>query len=482
MTGDPGSQPQQPARGRRTHPGPRPAPHARLPRPVRIVIDVAAVSVIALGSITLSLLITPMQAVTAAGQEIRVGVAAPSWSLSGPGELDLFGQQIPTTIQFLGLVRPRLELSRITLTEQLNQFAGAGAAAAAQSLEHALVGGWERFFAWQIAVCGLTALILFGALAGWLRQGSRRTAGMIVIGVLVTEVLNLGGVMITAYTAPAKLAGITSLQQLVGGAPPPAVTGKTAGGHVQIRNVVVVGDSTAAGAGNRPLIDGTAEDKACERSQDAYAVDLALANGWKVTNLACTGATIASGLLGPQQVGDRTVPAQLQQPAVAKADLVIISIGANDVHWTDLLELCAISQDCSNSAEQAFFQQQLAGLSRDLLQLVSQLQLLPNHPVVVVNAYYDPFADDIGCLTSHGMTKAKHRSLEADRNALNEILAKSATAAGFHTAVPDFTDHGLCSALPYVQGLTAAAPFHPTASGELAIALADEQALGQPPR
>jgi lysophospholipase L1-like esterase len=245
--------------------------------------------------------------------------------------------------------------------------------------------------------------------------------------------------------------------------------------------VVVVGDSTAAGLGNRRLVGGNARDRACHRSQDAFAVVLASANDWQVTNLACSGATIRAGLLGPQQVGDRTVPAQLDTRAVAKADLIVVSIGANDVNWSLILQLCAVSPDCGSQAEQAYFQQQLAGFSRDLLQVLSQLQLLDNHPVVIVNQYYDPFSGDTSCLTSHGLTQAKKDTLESELSALNHILGQGAETAGFRVARPDFSGHGVCSDQPYVQGLHAAAPFHPTASGELAIALADERALRAQP-
>ena len=56
------------------------------------------------------------------------------------------------------------------------------------------------------------------------------------------------------------------------------------------------------------------------------------------------------------------------------------------------------------------------------------------------------------------------------------MLAKGAQQFGFASPQPDFTGHELCSQQPYVQGLGAAAPFHPTALGELAIALADQAA------
>ena len=60
---------------------------------------------------------------------------------------------------------------------------------------------------------------------------------------------------------------------------------------------------------------------------------------------------------------------------------------------------------------------------------------------------------------------------------LNTVLAEGAQVFGFGVADPQFTGHELCTADPYVQGPDAPAPLHPTATGELAIALADQQAL-----
>lgn len=441
-----------------------------------VVVNAAMILIVAAVSIALSLWITPMQEETAVGQTIRVGVTAPSFDLSGPGELDLFGQSIPTTVHFAGPVRPRLALTHITLSEQLSQLTAGSPTDTAHSLERALVRGWHHFFYWQIAVVALIAIALFGAIAGWLRRGRKHTIVLIAVGVLVTEVINVGAIMITAYSAPAKLGRVQSLQDLVGGTPPPARQAVQEPATA-IRHVAVIGDSTAAGQGNRPVKDGDTADLACHRSQDAFAVALAHATGWQATNLACGGATIRAGLLGPQDVGSDTVPAQLESPAVAAAEVIIVSVGANDLHWSDILRLCAVSKSCSNKAEQAYFQQQLAGFSRDYLELLSQLQLLPKHPFVVVNTYYDPFAGDVSCLSDSGMTNAKKDTLEAERAAMNKILSRGADAAGFVTAAPDFDGHGVCSKQSYVQGVDAAAPFHPTPSGELAIALADQHAL-----
>jgi lysophospholipase L1-like esterase len=435
----------------------------------------AAVALAAAGSIAAALWVTPMQRVSAAGQTVQVGVAPPSWGLSGPGELDLFGQRIPTTIQFAGPVRPRLQLTRITMARQLADFTGAGRDPA-RALQHALVQGWEHYFVWQVVVVGAVCLVLLGAVAGWRRLSRRQTLVLLGFGLVVAQAVNLGAIMTTAYTAPQKLSQVSSLQALVGGTPDVPVAPRNAPAPSGGPAVVVVGDSTAAGLGNPALPNPDAQDSACRRSIDAYAVDLANANNWQVTNLACSGATIEAGLLGPQQAGSQNLPPQLASPTVAKATTVVVSIGANDVTWSSILRVCAASPTCQDQAEEAYFQQQLAGFSQDYLRLLTQLKQLPNHPNVIINLYYNPFTGDDGCLAPL-ITNAKRQALTAKLAALNTILANGAKTASFRTAVPNFTDHGLCSDQPYVQGLTAPAPFHPTSGGELAIALADEQAL-----
>ena len=75
--------------------------------------------VVAGAAISAALLVTPMQTVTVAGQVIQVGATAPSLSWSGPGEVDLFGQSLPTDLRFTGPVRPRLQLSQITINSEL---------------------------------------------------------------------------------------------------------------------------------------------------------------------------------------------------------------------------------------------------------------------------------------------------------------------------------------------------------------------------
>jgi GDSL-like Lipase/Acylhydrolase family len=239
-----------------------------------------------------------------------------------------------------------------------------------------------------------------------------------------------------------------------------------------------MGDSTAAGLGNAPLAHPSQQDKACHRSADTYAADLAAVSHRQVVNLACSGVTIPAGILGPQQTGGITVPPQLAAAQKAtRTAVVIVGIGADDVGWSALLRLCAANRACDNKASVAYFQQRLEAFAVSYYQMLQQLSDLPSRPRVLVNLYYDPFDTSRGCLDWVGLDPAKQQSLVGLLQALNGVLADGAQAAGATSVRPDFTGHQLCDPAPYVQGLHDPAPFHPTPAGELGIALADEHAL-----
>src|SRR5689334_5149090 len=133
--------------------GPRPARWARLT--LRWLAGLVLLVALACGAIAVALQVTPMQTVSVAGQVIQVGATAPSLSLSGPGEIDLFGQSLPTNIQLTGPVRPRLQLSQISINSELPTFVEGTKAAGAESIPGArLADGWKLYFAWESVVAG----------------------------------------------------------------------------------------------------------------------------------------------------------------------------------------------------------------------------------------------------------------------------------------------------------------------------------------
>jgi hypothetical protein len=176
---------------------------------VRRGAELAALLVVAAVAIAVAIQTTPMQTVNVAGQVINVGTTAPSWSLSGPGEVDLFGQSLPTTLQFPGPLRPRLALSQITINSELTNFVrGASPAGAERALGSRLADGWIHYFAWQTTIAGLGALVLLGAVAGWRRLPRRTTIKLLVAGLVVTEAINVGAMLIAFLALIALTNGI----------------------------------------------------------------------------------------------------------------------------------------------------------------------------------------------------------------------------------------------------------------------------------
>jgi lysophospholipase L1-like esterase len=430
-------------------------------------------------AIWLAIQVTPMQSVSAAGQTVQVGAASPNLDLSGPGELDLFGQVIATRPRFDGPIRPRLELTHITVDAQVGGLVHPGVHDDVRlSISRQLAFGWERYCLWETIVAGAFAALLLLAISGLHRASRTTTFKAVGVGVVTVCALNTGGVYLLASSTPRALQQVRTLDGLVARSPDP--TPRAAGPTLLGVQALVLGDSTAAGLGNQPVDRPTTLDRACGRSKDSYASDLATVNNWQVLNLACSGATVRDGVLGVQVVGGTVAPPQLAVAQRAStASVVIVSVGANDVQWAPLTALCAHATACNDEASTAYYQKLLASFTQDYNSLLQQLADLPQHPTVLINEYYNPFGHTVGCLDHQGLTTEKVKTLDARLAALNTVLHNGAQTFDFTPVEQHFAGHELCSAQPYVQGLNAPAPLHPTAAGEIAIALADQQALYQ---
>ncbi|MFE1910181.1 SGNH/GDSL hydrolase family protein [Streptomyces anandii] len=451
----------------------------RLPRRFLIVLaGTVGFAAAAPAAVWLAVRITPLQTVSVAGQTVEVGAAPPALSLSGPGELDLFGQKIPTRVDFDGPIRPRLKLTHIATNDQVAELLHSGDhGQLTMTVSGKLASGWLHYGLWETAVAAGLILLALAAWTGVRRMPPRRTLTLLVTGVAVVCALNAVGFYLLASSTPRALQHVRSLQDLVGRSPLTPVP-RASGPVLGDVRAVVLGDSTAAGTGNRPLPHPGDLDKACRRSADAYARVLAANNRAKVQNLACSGATIRDGLLGVQILGSQVAPPQMSEAQrAANASVIIVSIGANDVRWADLVRLCAASPSCDDKASTAFFQHRLTRFTLDYQKLLRQLASLKQHPKVLINEYYDPFGPDTGCLKDEGLAPAKAKALESRLAALNTVLREGAERAGFTAVRPLFAGHGLCTKQPYVQGPTDRAPLHPTAAGQLAIAVADQRAL-----
>ena len=198
--------------------------------------------------------------------------------------------------------------------------------------------------------------------------------------------------MVTAYTAPTTLRAVSSLSELVGRDEGRAVP-RAPGPALEDVQALVLGDSIAAGLGGPALPEATPTDVACERSSIAFATTLARVNEWNVQNLACSGATIRSGVLGRQYAGGRWIAPQIAEAQRAVAlEVVVVNVGANDLELERARRrLRAASDACDDRAQTAYFQRTLDRFTSDYYELLRQLGTLPGDPLVVINQYYAPF-------------------------------------------------------------------------------------------
>src|SRR6478672_4117563 len=196
----------------------RPTPtRPRGRRLLRVLAGTGVLFAVTAASIAFALRVAPERTVHSLGQTVSVGTAPPTWHLKGPGQAVLFGQVIPTQVDFYGPVRPQLTLTDISLNEQVaGLFSPGPQASVAQTLGSALASGWRWYFATESLFVALAAVVLLGAIAGWRRYHGKKTVMVIVGGVLFVALVNVALIGVTAVTAPGILRDVRSLDALVG--------------------------------------------------------------------------------------------------------------------------------------------------------------------------------------------------------------------------------------------------------------------------
>jgi lysophospholipase L1-like esterase len=485
------------------------------PQVWRLVRQAIALLVLGAVALVIALAVTPPVQVATFGQIVEVGAVVPSVRLgiSGPGQADLFGEgPVSTVQQFDGPIRPRIVWKSFNRNDAAGQFIQSTSDNGTRTLQTGsaevgaqLAQGWLTYFVRLIVVAAAIGAALYLVVLGGIAiarpeqlHGKRARRQLLLLGlsVVAAVIVTVGSAALTLLSARSQLSNISTLADLTGTArlvPAPAAIGPPRSGV----DVVVIGDSTAAGVGNTPLADPTPLDQTCGRSSDAYAVVLQSATGLKVTNLACSSATLTRGVFGPQIEGKVTVPPQLGVlKSITSVRAVIVSVGANDMGWSDFLQYCYGLTRCDDQASDSLFQSRLDAFRLQYAQLLQQLAALPSHPEVIVTGYYDPFGDTFDCPAlqdpgsaagqpaGFGFAADPGRDNQAEKVAqkidplrseltqMNAVLQEGADAFGFTSVVPHFDGHALCSVQPWVQGLSARYPFHPNAAGELAIAAA----------
>jgi lysophospholipase L1-like esterase len=243
---------------------------------------------------------------------------------------------------------------------------------------------------------------------------------------------------------------------------------------------VALGDSVAAGLG----LDTYSDYSACDRTNQSYPNLVAAGLAFKLTSLACSGATLPSGILGSQDVNGLELPSQLSalfdrpQP-----NLITITIGANDIDWTGLITKCYTSE-CGTPADTAGVNQHLATVSTNLSAALTQIK---HHygaslPIVLVSGYHQVFPTSLpaNCSDLTGIDAAELSWGRQQQSKLNTTIENSTAPFTFASFVPiDFSSHELCTSDPWVQGLDDNDPYHPTDAGQAAYSAQIIQAYKQ---
>ncbi|HVD40652.1 MAG TPA: SGNH/GDSL hydrolase family protein [Solirubrobacterales bacterium] len=268
--------------------------------------------------------------------------------------------------------------------------------------------------------------------------------------------------------------------------------------------IVALGDSVASGEGNpEPQQPSRWLDRPCHRSAAAGFQQAANQLG-KVdrrrsitfVSLACSGARIDAGLLGPYdgielEPGGAPYLPQVDRlrelaggdegPAV---DAVLLSVGANDVRFSGVVKQCALPGDCQAASKRAI-EPRLRALGGSYDELGEALaEAAPGAPVYITE-YFDPTHDEFGdfCRDGPGLTTHEEAqwAYEELLRPLNRKVREAAERNDWQAVggiAADFEHHGYCAkerrwvrTLPEaIAKDDPAGTLHPNEAGHQAIA------------
>lgn len=287
--------------------------------------------------------------------------------------------------------------------------------------------------------------------------------------------------------------------------------------------IVSLGDSVASGEGvpDKPLnlVSGRAaqwQNRQCHRS--ALAGPAVAARRLEVldpkttvtfVHLACSGATVDQGLLGPYQGIEPGAPLDPQIQAMRELlgdreiDAVLISIGANDVRFATIVEKCLQDEPCYDfdnpTSAASLFESlvvSLPGKYDDVAAALAEAEDPVPATRVMLTEYFDPTRDEYGSACDGEMLTESvplpiraaayphlsitaFEALWASENMLTRLNAAGSSATSRHGwqrvtgPFASFRNHGYCAPDHWVVQLSESAArqfdrygtLHPNVSG-----------------
>jgi lysophospholipase L1-like esterase len=216
---------------------------------------------------------------------------------------------------------------------------------------------------------------------------------------------------------------------------------------------VALGDSYSAGNG----ANSTNLNAACNRNTYAYPYLLSQQKGYALTFVACSGAQT------PDIINNQV------NSVTSDTKLVTITIGGNDIGFTNLIIACT-TLGCASQI--AASQNQInTQLPAKLDATYNAIRAKSATARVIVLGYGRPFAiPPITCLGATGVSSSEMTSLTTLVDSLNNTIRTRALAHGFEYADvnPYWAGHHVCASNKFTNGLTifnTADSYHPTRNG-----------------
>jgi lysophospholipase L1-like esterase len=231
----------------------------------------------------------------------------------------------------------------------------------------------------------------------------------------------------------------------------------TGAAHAASVNYVALGDSYSSGVGSGSY---TSSSGSCDRSTKAYSQLWTNANApSSFTFVACSGATTADVL--SSQISALS----------SSTTLVSITIGGNDVGFSDVMETCVLDSTSTcvsaiNTAESEAQSQLPAKLDSVYAKIKS---LSPNAHVVVLD--YPEFYDLSKSSTCIGLSTTDRTDLNQAADILDGVIKVEAGKYGFvfGDVRSAFAGHEICDSSSWLHSvniLDLDESYHPTASGQ----------------
>ena len=215
---------------------------------------------------------------------------------------------------------------------------------------------------------------------------------------------------------------------------------------------VALGDSFSSGVGTNSYTLSSS----CRRGVYAYPWLVAQQRpNTSLTFVACSGATTAN-----------VMSSQIQS-VTAGTDIVTMTIGGNDIGFSNLIVQCTLGS-CSSALDST--RASLGAVLGPRLDTVYAAIRSRTMTATVVVVGYPRMFSSAGCFGTLGISSTERTKANQLADALDQLTGARAAAAGltYRSAIAPFTGHAVCSGSAWLNGLNlfnTVESYHPNRNG-----------------